>query len=552
MPPPRSASRRPNGIRIVNNTIVNAPDMADTRGIALGRVDRAIVKWNHIANCEVAIQVGGAGEGGELRQAVDVSIDHNYLEDAYAMGTGIRVDAARTARLVHNVVEGVAEGIVVRGAPTRTEALTVANNLVVGVSTLAFALESPKAVRIFDYNVFSPAGGSVNVRYGGREVALSQLLKEGVMPHSKVAPEVRFANRDLARVEGAVTARTGDRGVGLHASRSGAGHRSGRAMRMRTVAARLFLLLGVLGLAWCATRPSSAPPAPAPAATPTPSRDSDNPEDVRARMPLRPTPFQHETKFPPPQQSAEEEERKSNRPAEPDLLHGEPAVLLNGQPFPARNPYDPKFPEARRMRYVSADAKSSGDGTSEHPWNDLQDALCRLEPGDRLLIASGIYAGSFRIAGKCRSGTAEAPIQVFARHAFLKAAEGGGDVLTIERAHWQLWEVQLALLDSDAAGLVTAGPEAHDIAVDQSHIYEGEGPAVVVRAGSDRITISNCHIHQSKGVRIETGTSRVTLRNNHIHHNRAASVTVGGGGAATPPGSSPWRATASTTTTVPP
>lgn len=251
-------------------------------------------------------------------------------------------------------------------------------------------------------------------------------------------------------------------------------------------------------------------------------------------MPLRPTPFQHETKFPPPQQSAEEEERKSNRAAEPDLLHGEPAVLLNGQPFPARNPYDPKFPEARRMRYVSVDAKTSGDGTSEHPWKDLQDALCRLEPGDRLLIASGIYAGSFKIAGKCRSGTAEAPIQVFARHAFLKAAEGGGDVLTIERAHWQLWEVQLALLDSDAAGLVTAGPEAHDIAVDQSHIYEGEGPAVVVRAGSDRVTISNCHIHQSKGVRIETGTSRVTLRNNHIHHNRAASVTVGGGGAATP------------------
>ena len=179
--------------------------MADTRGIELGRVDRAIVKWNHIANCQVAIQVGGAGEGGELRQPVDVSIDHNYLEDAYAMGTGIRVDAANKARLVHNVVEGAAEAIVVRGAPPRTQALTVANNLVVGISRLAFVLEEPKAVRIFDYNVFSPAGDAVSVRYGKREVGLSQLLKEGVMAHSKMAPGVRFANRDLARVEGAVT-----------------------------------------------------------------------------------------------------------------------------------------------------------------------------------------------------------------------------------------------------------------------------------------------------------------------------------------------------------
>jgi hypothetical protein len=273
---------------------------------------------------------------------------------------------------------------------------------------------------------------------------------------------------------------------------------------------------------------------PAPSPTPTPGRASDNPEDVRARMPARPTPYQHETKFPPPQQSPEEEEKKSNSPIEPDLLHGEPAVLLNGDPFPARLPYDPKFPEAKRMRYVSADAKDPGDGSAEHPWASLQDAFCRLEPGDRLLIASGIYAGSFRIGGGCKSGTAEAPIQVFARHAFLKAAPGGGDVLTIERAHWQLWEVQLALLDDDVAGLVISGPDAHDIEVDQSHIYEGEGPAVVVKAGSDRVTLSNCHIHQSKGVRIESGASHVTLRNDHIHHNRAASVTVGGGSAAAP------------------
>jgi len=307
-------------------------------------------------------------------------------------------------------------------------------------------------------------------------------------------------------------------------------------MRTRGAGRLAVVVWAAAALASFPTLPAMAAPGPVPAPTPTPTPPSasDNPEDVRARMPARPTPFHSETKFAPPQQSAEEEELKSNRPVEPDLLHGEPAIFLSGVPFPARRPYDPKFPEARRMRYVSADAAAPGDGSSERPWKDLQEALCRLEPGDRLLIASGIYVGAFRVAGACRDGTAQAPIQVFARHAFLKAAEGGGDVLTIERAHWQIWELQIALLDSEPAGLVTKGAGAHDIAVDQCHIYEGEGPAVRLAAGSDRVTLSNCHIHQSKGVRIEGGASHVTLVNNHIHHNRAASVTVGGGGASGP------------------
>jgi len=269
-------------------------------------------------------------------------------------------------------------------------------------------------------------------------------------------------------------------------------------------------------------------PAPPPTPTPTPHNPSENPEDIRARQ-RRPTPLDTETKFPPPQQSAEEEARSSNNPVEADLLQGEKPVLLDGRPFPERQPYDPKFPNAKRTRFASNEATGPGDGTLEHPWKDLQQALCALEPGDRLVVASGIYTGPFRVAGACRAGTADAPIQVFARHAFLKS--GGGDVLTLERAHWQLWEVQIALLDSSDAGLVVRGADAHDVAIDQTHIYEGNGPAVVVASGASRVTLSNCHIHQSKGVRIESGASDVTLVNNHIHHNRAPSVTIGGGSA---------------------
>jgi hypothetical protein len=287
----------------------------------------------------------------------------------------------------------------------------------------------------------------------------------------------------------------------------------------RGLALGVFLALAAVG----------APPyLSAQAPTPAPPKASENPPDVPARERFRPTPPQPESKFPPPQQSREAEERESNQPGEPDLLHGEPAVFLDGEPFPPRQAYQPKFPEARRLRYVAADAGGAGDGSSEHPWKDLQEALCKLEPGDRLLLGAGIYSGSFRVGGACRSGTADAPIQVFSRHAFLKPS-GPGAVLTVERAYWQFWEVQIALLDSPSAGFVTSGPDAHHIAIDQSHIYEGKGPAVRLAAGSADVVLSNCHIHQSTGVRIEGGVSGVTLVNNHIHHNRSASVRIGGG-----------------------
>ena len=302
-------------------------------------------------------------------------------------------------------------------------------------------------------------------------------------------------------------------------------------MRKKSVSGLCLLISGCVGLFLPMGALTEPTPTPTPTLTPTsgPQKASENPPDVPARMPLRPTPFQPESKFPPPQQSEEEETRTSNRPGEPDLLHGEPAVLLGGEAFPEKKLYDPKFPDARRIRYVSADASGPGDGSNEQPWKDLQNALCRLEPGDRLVVAGGIYTGPFRVTGTCANGTAEAPIQVFARHAFLKAGSGA-DVLTVEKSHWQFWEVQIALLDSDSAGFVTAGPGAHDIAVDQSHIYEGNASAVRIAAGSSRITLSNCHIHQSTGVRIEAGASDITLVNNHIHHNRSASVTIGGGG----------------------
>ncbi|MGH9443468.1 MAG: right-handed parallel beta-helix repeat-containing protein [Thermoanaerobaculia bacterium] len=252
-----------------------------------------------------------------------------------------------------------------------------------------------------------------------------------------------------------------------------------------------------------------------------------NPPDVGAAIP-HPEPPQPEHEILPPQQSEEEEKKTANPHGEPRLIDVMPTVFLDGEPFPNARHYDAAFPDPRRTFYVSVESPAGGDGSEKRPWKDLQFALTRLQPGDRLVVIPGIYEGPFTIGKDCRDGTKEAPIQVYADDAFLKSSSGA-DVLTVERPFWQFWEVQIALLHSRGSGFVTKGPAAHDIAVDQSHIYEGEGPAVRFEAGSSRITLSSCHIHQGRGVEIDTGTRDITIVADHIHHNSGTSLTIGAG-----------------------
>jgi hypothetical protein len=279
--------------------------------------------------------------------------------------------------------------------------------------------------------------------------------------------------------------------------------------------AAVFAVVAAASCSGGAPKPEEPPKAP-----------PQNPPDTRAAIP-RPKPPVPESKFPPPQQSEEEERRRANPPSEPAKLAVDPSVFLDGQPFPEKHLYDPKVPDARRTFYVTAEAGPEGDGSAARPWRSLQPSLCRLQPGDRLVLLAGIYDGSFSVGGSCRDGTAEAPIQVWAHHSFLKPV-GDAPVLTVEKAHWQFWEMQIALLSSHAPGFVTSGSGAHDLALDQSHLFEGRGSAVVVGPGSERVTLSNCHIHQSAGVRVEAGARNITIISNHIHHNFGTSLTVSG------------------------
>ncbi len=193
------------GIRIASNTISDSPTWTGTRGIVLGRVNDAVVQWNHISDRAIGVQVGEVAAEGDVRQAAKVSIDNNYIADTFSAGTGVRIEAARDARVVHNVLDRVAQAFLVLGAPPQTERVTVSNNLALGVAALAFALDDPKAAALFDHNVFSPSAGSLNARVGERETSLATFLKGKTMPYTKLVPGVRILNRDLARIEGVQT-----------------------------------------------------------------------------------------------------------------------------------------------------------------------------------------------------------------------------------------------------------------------------------------------------------------------------------------------------------
>lgn len=194
------------GVRIADNTIFVAPGRPASSGIVLDDVYHAEVRRNHISNCAVAVRVGRVNVKENLvRGARDVTIDHNHLENRLSSGVAVDIEAGGGVRFVNNVVEGYAHGILVLGKQPLTKGVIVANNIVLGVAETAFALADPAVVVLFDYNVFSPSGESLNVEVGEDTRTLARFLKGGTMPNTRLVPGVRILDRDLAHIAGVET-----------------------------------------------------------------------------------------------------------------------------------------------------------------------------------------------------------------------------------------------------------------------------------------------------------------------------------------------------------
>jgi len=202
------------GITVANNTLSDASGVATTRGVALAQVERASVRSNRVSGFAVGIAVGHAEPGaGPVRPAADVSVERNFLEGV-GNGTAFVVEAGREIRILNNLSDGYANGVLLFGAPPQTENVVVANNLFLRVSDVALMMQSASAAALFDYNVFSPSG-QVNVEVGGKTLPLSRFLDGGTMPHTEVKSGVRVVQRDIARIAGIETVDRGKAVPGL-------------------------------------------------------------------------------------------------------------------------------------------------------------------------------------------------------------------------------------------------------------------------------------------------------------------------------------------------
>jgi Right handed beta helix region len=194
-------------VRVARNTIFyGRQTRVPSRAIVLEAAHDVTIENNRIADAAEAIRVGLAdAKGGPYLRSQDVTIARNAIDTTYPRGTAIDIEAGRKVRITNNVIEGYDDAITVFGSPPQTETVSVANNLVLSVSDVAFVLADSKSATYFDNNVFSPRAESVDVEVGKKTIPLAQFLKGGTMPHTKIVKGVTLEHRDLGRVGGAAT-----------------------------------------------------------------------------------------------------------------------------------------------------------------------------------------------------------------------------------------------------------------------------------------------------------------------------------------------------------
>ncbi|HYX21347.1 MAG TPA: right-handed parallel beta-helix repeat-containing protein [Thermoanaerobaculia bacterium] len=211
----------------------------------------------------------------------------------------------------------------------------------------------------------------------------------------------------------------------------------------------------------------------------------------------------------------------------------ETALLLAGKPFPSPAAAPTRLPEPRRTFFV-APGPENGDGSEKRPWNDLPTALRALEPGDRLRLRAGRYAGPVAIDEACRDGRAASPIQVvFDKKAVLEAPDSGA-ALTLRRAHWHLVGVLVELADSEATGIaLEAG--AREVTLEGARVAGGTGPGIRVGPGVAGARIETARVSKSRvehpgpasiGIQVLAGSANVVVAGNRLHENPAGSLRV--------------------------
>lgn len=212
----------------------------------------------------------------------------------------------------------------------------------------------------------------------------------------------------------------------------------------------------------------------------------------------------------------------------------------------AEGPLRPELPphESGRTFFVAKDVAGDGDGSRARPWTDLQYALCRLRPGDRLAITSGVYRAPFSIDGDCADGSPDRPIEVIAAGEVMLVGPDTREpidrpTLTIARSHWRFRDLQIEPQWTRPGILVAAGTV--DVKLRDLHMLKGIGDGIRIAHRASDIAIENIHLHHlgtlrgarrnfrdpdTAGVMIAPGTSRIRVSGAEIHHMEGDGIRV--------------------------
>jgi len=175
----------------------------------------------------------------------------------------------------------------------------------------------------------------------------------------------------------------------------------------------------------------------------------------------------------------------------------------------------------------SAVAAASAETINATPEN-LASILERVNPGDTVVCADGVYGGGFTIA---RSGTEAAPI-------VLKAAgsgcvfEGGADCLRIEAASYVTVE-GIRFQHAERCGIFPAAPPAEPAThvTIRRCVFAENGFPGVMSGHINHLTIEDCEAYggvRSHGLYVSNSGDYPVVRGNRIHNNVKCGLHMNG------------------------
>lgn len=173
--------------------------------------------------------------------------------------------------------------------------------------------------------------------------------------------------------------------------------------------------------------------------------------------------------------------------------------------------------------YVSQSRGQANNGSEADPWRDLQTALCRLEPGDQLMVLDGIFR-AVQIDERCMAGELMRPIEVYfsTQSQIVDSTEA---LISIAQPHWKIYGAQLTL-GGDQTGVLIA-PNTHSVHIESAKINGGQRSGIEIGHNAHDISIKRSHIHHighlsgtslGHAIVLAPGVHAVRVTESKLHH----------------------------------